>query len=107
MPLGVPPDRWPEVNLLAQLCGTVASVRIAEKRRRASPGLSEDRALAIGAGEIGLSGETVRTRLRSFFQDVHGGQKARCKARCLSPNRETDAKGNTHHHEISGGGKDG
>ena len=93
--LGVPPDRWTHVPALALIWGTVAIVRLAKQRRGEFPGISEDRALAIVAGDLGLSGETIRTRLRSFFRDA--------RARCLSPDRDAKAKGNIQYHEISGG----
>ena len=97
--MDVPLDRWPRVTVLAVLWGTVATVRIAKRLRGQYEGLSEDRSLALAAGELGLNGETIRTRLRSFFQDAYGGQKARC----LSPSRDVDAKGIIRDHEISGG----
>ena len=69
--MGVPPDRWDKVPSLASIWGTHATVRLAAKLREQSE-LTEDRALAIAAGKLGLSGETVRTRLRRFFGHAYG-----------------------------------
>ena len=70
--LGVALDRWTQVPALAAFWGTVATVRIAEQRRKEFPNLSEDRALAIAAERLDLCGETVRTRLRRFFRHAYG-----------------------------------
>ena len=70
--LGVALERWTQVPALAAFWGTLAAVRIAEQWRKEFPSLSEDRALAIAAGKLGLKGETIRTRLRRFFRHAYG-----------------------------------
>ena len=70
--LGIPMDKWHLVPSFAAHWGTIATVRLAEKFRAQKPGLSEDRALALGADKIGLKGETIRTRLRRFFRHAYG-----------------------------------
>ena len=70
--LGIPVDKWHLVPSFAAHWGTIATVRLTEKIRAQKPQLSEDRARAIAAGRFGLSGETVRTRLRRFFRHAYG-----------------------------------
>lgn len=69
--LGIPSDRWHKAPILANAWGTYAAVKIAKDLQVQNEGLSEDRALSLGAGKIGLNGETVRTRLRSCYRDVY------------------------------------
>ena len=70
--LGVSPEQWVRVPLLATMWGTVAAIRIANGLRERS-GLGEGRALAIAAGRVGLAEETVRSRLRFFSRQSFGG----------------------------------
>ena len=70
--LGIPLNKWHLVPSFAAHWGTIATVRIADRLRAERKVLSEDRALAIAAEKLGLSGETVRTRLRRFFRHAYG-----------------------------------
>ena len=69
--LGVPPDRWTQVEPLAYWWGTVAASRWVVKLQQQF-GISEDRALVLAAMKLGLKHETLRSRLKRLFQQGYG-----------------------------------
>ena len=69
--MGIAPDRWTQVPALERIWGTVAVTRLAAKLQEQN-GLTEDRALGIAAARLGLSDETVRSRLKRFWAQSFG-----------------------------------
>ena len=69
--LGIPVERWHRAHTFAAHWGTVAVLYEAETIRERD-GLSRDEAQARAATKIGLSSETVRTRLRRGFREAFG-----------------------------------
>ena len=68
--LGVPPDLWTNVPAVAVPWGTVATIRLAEQLR-VRFGLSHDEAQARAAIKLGLSEDTIRSRLKRFLRHAH------------------------------------
>ena len=69
--LDIPPDRWDRVPNFATHWSMVAVTYLAEDLR-SERSLTLDRATVIASGLLGLNAETVRSRLRSFFQQARG-----------------------------------
>ena len=61
-------DTWHLIPSLGITWSTLAAVRIVE-RLRAQSGISQDRALALAASQIGLNEDTVSSRLKDFRRD--------------------------------------
>lgn len=70
--LGIPVSRWARVPALARVWECVAVVRLAE-RVQETEGTGQERALALAASKLGLSLDTVRSRLRRFHLDAYDG----------------------------------
>lgn len=68
--LGIPPERWSRVPALARVWECIAAVRLAERIREAN-GAGEKRALLLATSRLGLSADTVQSRLRRFFLDAY------------------------------------
>ena len=68
---GFPADGWDRVPALRTTWGTLAVMRLAE-RISAGSGISADKAQDQAAVELGISEETVRTRLKRFFDAARG-----------------------------------
>ena len=68
---GFPADGWDRVPSLRTTWGTLAVLRLAERIRERS-GMSADKAQDEAAVELGISEETVRTRLKRFFDAARG-----------------------------------
>ena len=69
--LDIPPDKWDQVPNFATHWSIIAVTYLVEELR-SQRRLPLDRAHAIAAGILGLNAETVRSRLRSFFQQGRG-----------------------------------
>lgn len=65
----VPPDRWQAVPPVAQVFETMAAARLIE-RLRIEEGRSEEDARNEVAARLGLSPDTIRTRLRRWPYDA-------------------------------------
>ena len=68
---GIPADGWDRVPSLRTAWGTLAVLRRAD-RIRARSGISADTAQDQAAVELGISEETIRTRLKRFFDAARG-----------------------------------
>ena len=71
---GFPADGWHRVPSLRSTWGTLAVLRLAERIRNRS-GVSKDAAQAQAAVALGISEDTINTRLRRFFEAAHGLSK--------------------------------